>query len=533
MAYYNGTIQQGSKGSDVETWQKFLNTQGYNLTVDGDFGGLTLNATKEWQKKNGLADDGVVGELTWGKAGYKNMNTPTQAPTITNAPKAPVFTAAPDAPTFDAAPELEELTHKSWNDSKQGKYYNDKRSDAEKALNDHGDFNYLNQDWMNQVLSDIQNRKEFSYNLDEDALYQQYKDKYIKQGRLAMEDTIGQASAMTGGYGNSYAQSVGNQAYNAHLENLNEIVPELYQMAYDRYNNETQDLYNQYGLLLEDYARAYGEHSDEYNKLLNMLNRADSEYYNQADMFYSDQDSRNAIKQYNNSNALTLWQEGNNLKQQDWQNNFDLVDAENALKQQNWQNRYNIWDSENTNAWKEAEWDEGLRQHVEQMALDREQFDFQKQQYEDSKKSNIVNNSGGKITIDEDGNYKVVEDKTGTSNEYKIVSKEAAKLKGNNEKLTDYLLGQVEAGKISEEESDALFAEYYTAEETPLKDRVWKAGKDGGTNWLWGIDNNASVKDADGNEYELDKLVDALVAEGMEKKDAKEYVKNLQKKLGL
>ena len=75
------------------------------------------------------------------------------------------------------------------------------------------------------------NRDKFSYDLNGDALYQQYKDKYIQQGRLAMQDTIGQASAMTGGYGNSYAATAGNQAYQAHLQNLNDIVPQLYQMA--------------------------------------------------------------------------------------------------------------------------------------------------------------------------------------------------------------------------------------------------------------------------------------------------------------
>ena len=278
MGYYNGTTQKGSQGDDVKKWQEFLNTQGYELELDGIFGGKTSAATKHWQRTNGITDDGVVGELTWGKAGFNNVNTPTKAPT---------------------------LSYTSWLDTKAGKEASYDREKAEEAVNNFGDFNYLNQDWMDQVLSDIKNRKEFSYNLDEDALYQQYKDKYIKQGKLAMEDTIGQASAMTGGYGNSYAQSVGNQAYNAHLENLNDIVPELYQMAYDRYNNETQDLYNQYGLLLEDYAREYGEHSDEYNKLLSALDRADSEFYNGASLHQTEQSNKNTVTQNNWQMAFT------------------------------------------------------------------------------------------------------------------------------------------------------------------------------------------------------------------------------------
>ena len=105
---------------------------------------------------------------------------------------------------------------------------------------------------LNDVMGKIMNRDKFSYDVNGDALYQQYKDKYIQQGKMAMQDTMGQASAMTGGYGNSYAATVGNQAYQASLENLNDIVPELYQMAYDKYNQEGQDMYNQYSMLSDD-----------------------------------------------------------------------------------------------------------------------------------------------------------------------------------------------------------------------------------------------------------------------------------------
>lgn len=102
---------------------------------------------------------------------------------------------------------------------------------------------------LDDTMKKIMNREKFSYDLNGDALYQQYKDKFIDQGKLAMEDAIGKASSMTGGYGNSYAQSVGQQAYNDQLNNLNDIVPELYKLAYDKYNQEGTDLYNRYSLL--------------------------------------------------------------------------------------------------------------------------------------------------------------------------------------------------------------------------------------------------------------------------------------------
>ena len=75
------------------------------------------------------------------------------------------------------------------------------------------------------AMDRINNREKFSYDLNGDALYQQYKDKYIQQGKMAMQDTMGQAATLTGGYGNSYATTAGNQAYQAHLNNLNDIRP--------------------------------------------------------------------------------------------------------------------------------------------------------------------------------------------------------------------------------------------------------------------------------------------------------------------
>ena len=68
---------------------------------------------------------------------------------------------------------------------------------------------------MQEALDAIRKRKKFSYDLNGDALYQQYKDKYVQQGKQAMQDTMGQAAALTGGYGSTYGQAVGQQQYDA------------------------------------------------------------------------------------------------------------------------------------------------------------------------------------------------------------------------------------------------------------------------------------------------------------------------------
>ena len=115
---------------------------------------------------------------------------------------------------------------------------------------------------LNDTMGKILNREKFSYDLNGDALYNQYKDLYTTQGRMAMMDTMGQAAALTGGYGNSYAQGVGQQAYQGYLQQLNARIPELYQMAMNRYQMEGDALTKQYGVLADQDAQEYGRYRD-------------------------------------------------------------------------------------------------------------------------------------------------------------------------------------------------------------------------------------------------------------------------------
>ena len=80
-----------------------------------------------------------------------------------------------------------------------------------------------------------------------------------------MQDTMGQAAALTGGYGSTYGQNAGQQAYNAYLQNLGDVVPELYEIARSRYDQEGADLLNMYGILGDNEAQDYGRWQDTMN----------------------------------------------------------------------------------------------------------------------------------------------------------------------------------------------------------------------------------------------------------------------------
>ena len=61
------TVKLGDKGSAVKYLQSKLVLKGYKLVVDGDFGNKTLEAVKDFQNKNGMVGDGIVGRMTWNK----------------------------------------------------------------------------------------------------------------------------------------------------------------------------------------------------------------------------------------------------------------------------------------------------------------------------------------------------------------------------------------------------------------------------------------------------------------------------------
>lgn len=91
---------------------------------------------------------------------------------------------------------------------------------------------------LERLYAAITGRPAFSYDPASDPVYNSYAQSYQRRGRLAMRSTMGQAAALTGGYGSSYAQSVGQQQYDSYLQSLGEALPELYGMAWQRYNAE-------------------------------------------------------------------------------------------------------------------------------------------------------------------------------------------------------------------------------------------------------------------------------------------------------
>lgn len=246
-------LKRGSTGEEVAEVQRIV-----GVKDDGIFGPDTEAAVKQYQKNNGLAADGIVGPDTRGVM-FKTTKTNTGGNTGTKpaTPSGAAPVTSPGGVTYG------DFTYDSFDPGSSETIQQAQTLLDQNNANRPGAWVDPYQSQYMDYLNKYANRDPFSYDFNSDALYQQYRDNYILQGQMAMMDTMGQAAAMTGGYGNSYAQSVGQQAYNQHLNQLNDIIPELYGMAYDRYQQEGQDLLNMYGIYKGLSDDSYGRYQDD------------------------------------------------------------------------------------------------------------------------------------------------------------------------------------------------------------------------------------------------------------------------------
>lgn len=130
---------------------------------------------------------------------------------------------------------------------------------------------YVNkyQSQIDQLAGQILNREKFSYDPETDPLYQQYADSYTRNGQRAMQDTLGQLSARTGGLASSYAGTASQQTYDNYMAALADKVPELQQLAYSMYRDEGNDQRANLEMLMAleqgDYAK-YADLLGQYNE---------------------------------------------------------------------------------------------------------------------------------------------------------------------------------------------------------------------------------------------------------------------------
>ena len=176
------------------------------------------------------------------------------------------------------------------------------------------------------AMEKLLNRDSFSYSTDSDPLYEQYKKQYSDSAESAMKDTMGRASALTGGYGNSYAQTAGNDAYNREMSKLDDIMPTLYEIAYERYKDEGNAMSDNVSLLRDfdetDYERRRNAARDSADDRDYYAGRYENAYSGDRAAYESDRAAHQAYeKQVADENKAKLSSEA---EQKKIQNDYDV-----------------------------------------------------------------------------------------------------------------------------------------------------------------------------------------------------------------
>ena len=117
-----------------------------------------------------------------------------------------------------------------------------------------------------ELLDAALNRDPFSWSKETDPQYSSYKKTYLREGERATANALAQASAASGGRPSSFAVNAATQAGDYYATKLSDVIPTLYQQAYERYLKD-------YQMKLSDLNAVNQQEQLDYAKYLDRLNQ--------------------------------------------------------------------------------------------------------------------------------------------------------------------------------------------------------------------------------------------------------------------
>jgi len=189
-------------------------------------------------------------------------------------------------------------------------------------INGFGSFNfdqerpsYENQyaEQQQALLDAIINRPDFSWSKEDDPQWHSYRKSYLREGDRATADALGQAAAASGGRPSTAAVTAATQAGDYYAAQLNDIIPTLYQQAYDRYLNE-------YNMSLQDLNAVNTQEQLDYAKYLDQLGQFNTDRNFAFNQYLSDfdilQDKLSALQGQDSVDFDRYWN-GQQLQRED------------------------------------------------------------------------------------------------------------------------------------------------------------------------------------------------------------------------
>ena len=175
------------------------------------------------------------------------------------------------------------------------------------------------------LLDAIINRPDFSWSNETDPQWSSYKKSYLREGDRATANALGQAAAASGGRPSTAAVTAATQAGDYYATQLNDIIPTLYQQAYDQYLNE-------YNMSLQDLNAVNNQEQLDYAKYLDQLGQYNTDRNFAFNQYLSDFDilqNQLSALQGQDSIDYNRWMDKVGLHREDQQ-----LQREEALAQQ-------------------------------------------------------------------------------------------------------------------------------------------------------------------------------------------------------
>lgn len=210
-------------------------------------------------------------------------------------------------------------------------------------------YNEKYQPYYDKLLDSMVNRDPFSYDPEQDAAFQSYRDQYNREGDRAMRDTMGAMSGMTGGYTNSAAVTAGGQQRQYWADKLMDRIPELQNNAYQRYLGEF-DMNNSalgavQGVDTQQFNREYGANNDLRNDILDSIDRRIDREDKAYDRSVADRDWNQYLREYADSQGWKQKEFDENIKTN------ELNREAMALANEQTKRVDILWQAQNSGTW--------------------------------------------------------------------------------------------------------------------------------------------------------------------------------------
>lgn len=201
------------------------------------------------------------------------------------------------------------------------------------------------------MLNGIINREAFSYDHTTDPVYGAYKKQYTREGKRATADALGEAASATGGMPSSYAVTAASQAGDYYASQLADKIPELYDMAYNRYLQEYQMKLSGLNAVQRQEQTEYGRYLDELGQYNTDRNFDYAKWLDEYDMQRDQIDTLRGLRNDDFSRYQVELGQYNTDRNFDYAQLLDEIDSQTMERSEEYQREQDEYDR----AWDEDE----------------------------------------------------------------------------------------------------------------------------------------------------------------------------------